>query len=187
MLLPRDILKFKLTRKPCSLAVHLTILVPGQTLSLLYAETRGFFITSGRLVTPEEHSSGERIPLHHLRCTYHGGGVGCHSIYVCTTGTPTGSHTFIAILATSATLPARRAPPVRMESLYGALQHEQMCPATANKKPLSHFHTPTHTVHSLSLAHTNTGSQKLPSARRNDVALLYRPSVSPSPFYNVPG
>lgn len=88
----------------------------------------------------------ERIPLHHLRCTYQGGGVGVIPFTCVLPPLPQVPTPPSAILATSATLPARWAAPVSMESLYGAVRYKQMCPATANKKPLSHFHTPTHTV-----------------------------------------
>lgn len=124
----------------------------------------------------------ERIPLHHLRCAYHGGGVGVIPFTCVLPALPQVPTPSSAILATSAALPARRAAPVRTESLCGAVR----CGTSKQKATLPLPHTYAY-CHSLSLAHTNTGSQKLPSAGRNDVALLYRPSVSPSPAYNAPG
>lgn len=134
---------FKLTKK--SLAVRLTTLVPTQTLSLLSAETPGFF-SLHQDGSSHRRSMCERIPLHHLRCTCHDGGVSVIPFTCVLPALPQVPTPSSAILATSATLPARRVAPVRMESLYGVVRYKQMCPATANKKPLSHFHTPTHTV-----------------------------------------
>lgn len=84
---------FKLTKNPCSLAARLTILVPTQTLSLLSAETPGFFIISGRLITPEEDVRENSFASSRMYLSRRGSR--CHSIYVRTTGTPTGSHTLV--------------------------------------------------------------------------------------------
>lgn len=129
---------FKLTKNPCSLAVRSTISVPTQTLSLLSAETPGFFMTSGRLVTPEEYVRENSFASSQMCLSRRGSR--CHSIYVRTTGTPTGSHTFICHPGH-----IRRSP----SEAGGSCEDGKpvRCGAVrANKKPLSHFHTPTHTV-----------------------------------------